>query len=341
MKLDAFCHILPQPYFERLMAAAPNGTARNLQKRVSAIPSLHDLDVRFRQMDEFEDYAQIISLASPPIEQLGNGSLPADLARLANDELAELCRTHPDRFPGFVAGMPLNDPEAATAELERAVKELGALGGQIFTNVNGAPLDDPRLEPLWAKAAELDKTLWMHPSRNADWPDYPGEERSKYEIWWTFGWPYETSVAMARLVFSGVLDRHPGLRILTHHGGAMVPFFSGRVGPGWDQLGTRTPEAERADVSTPLTGRPLDAFKRFYADTAVFGAPHALRCAVDFWGVDHVLFASDTPFDPERGTMFIRETIADVDGLDLSETERAAIYEGNARKVLGVPSSDR
>jgi aminocarboxymuconate-semialdehyde decarboxylase len=121
----------------------------------------------------------------------------------------------------------------------------------------------------------------------------------------------------------------------------MVPFFSGRVGPGWDQLGTRTPEAEREDVATTLSGRPLDAFKRFYADTAVFGAPHALRCAVEFWGVDHMLFASDTPFDPERGTMFIRETISDVDGLDLSEAEREAIYEGNARRVLGVPSSAR
>jgi uncharacterized protein len=136
-------------------------------------------------------------------------------------------------------------------------------------------------------------------------------------------------------VFSGLLTRHPALRIITHHAGGMLPFFSGRAGAGMDSFGERTPDAERELVESGLEGRPLDAFRRFYADTAVFGAPHALRCAYDFFGVEHILFASDMPFDPEQG-MFIRETIADVEARDISEADRARIYEGNARELLGV-----
>jgi aminocarboxymuconate-semialdehyde decarboxylase len=136
-------------------------------------------------------------------------------------------------------------------------------------------------------------------------------------------------------VFSGVLERHPALKVLIHHGGSMVPHFAGRVGPGWDQLGARTPEDQKADIEHyPLSKRPLDYFKMFYADTAMFGASHALRCVVDFFGADHVLFASDSPFDPEKGPGYIRATIADIESIGLSAAERQAIYEGNARRLL-------
>ena len=130
------------------------------------------------------------------------------------------------------------------------------------------------------------------------------------------------------------MSRYPGLKIVTHHAGGMVPFFSGRVGPGMDSFGARTPDDESELVESGLEGRPLDAFKLFYADTAVFGAPHALRCAYEFFGIDHMLFASDMPFDPVQGS-FIRNTISDVESLGLSDTDRERIYEGNAR-LLGV-----
>jgi uncharacterized protein len=283
-------------------------------------------------IEPFDDYAQIISLAAPPLEALGGPAESAGLARLANDEMAELVRTRPDTFAGFVAGLPMGDVDAALAEVDRAVHQLGALGAQIYTHVNGLPLDDPRFEPLYARMAELDRAIWVHPARNSSWPDYPTERKSKYELWWLFGWPYDTSAFMARLVFSGVLDRHPGLKVITHHAGGMVPFFSGRVGPGMD-----TPDEERELVESELDVRPIDAFHRFYADTAVFGAPHALRCAYEFFGAGHMLFASDMPFDPVQGT-FIRDTIADVEALEISGAERQRIYEGNARELLRVPS---
>jgi aminocarboxymuconate-semialdehyde decarboxylase len=332
--IDAFCHVLPRPYFERLQSIS-NERAANLLKRTAPIRTLWDLDERLRVIEPFGDYTQIISLAAPAIESLGEPAESVDLARLANDEMAELVRSRPDTFAGFVAGVPMNDVDAALEEIDRATGDLGALGIQIYTHVNGLPLDDPRFEPIFARMAELDRAIWVHPSRNSSWPDYPTESKSKFEVWWLFGWPYDTSVFMARLVFSGVMSRYPELKIVTHHGGGMVPFFSGRVGPGMDSFGARTPEEEAELVDSPLEGRPIEAFRGFYADTAVFGAPHALRCAYDFFGVDHMLFASDMPFDPVQG-QFIRDTIADVDALEIADAERERIYHGNAQHLLGV-----
>ncbi|MGH2821092.1 MAG: amidohydrolase family protein [Actinomycetota bacterium] len=338
MKIDAFCHILPRAYYDRVGAISDAGAAENLRKRISGIPSLADLDLRFRQLEEFgDDYRQVISLAAPPVEDLGPPATSRDLARLANEGLAELVQDHPDRFCGFVACVPMNDVDATIEEIDYAVKELGAVGSQICTHVNGHPLDEPRFEPFFQRMAELDRMIWVHPSRNADWPDYPTEQRSRYEIWWVFGWPYDTATFMARIVFAGVLERHPDLKLLIHHGGSMVPHFAGRVGPGWDQLGARTPEDRRDEVEHPeLSKRPLDYFKMFYADTALFGAQHAIRCCMDFFGVDRMLFASDSPFDPEKGPGYIRETIRNIDDLGLPEVDREKIYEGNARRLLPV-----
>jgi uncharacterized protein len=332
VKLDAFCHVLPKRYFDRLQQSSSERAA-NLVKRTGAIRSLWDVDERLRVIEPFDDYAQIISLAAPPLEALGEPAETAELARLANDELAELVRSRPDTFVGFVAGLPMNEVDAALAEIDRAVRDLGAIGVQIYTHVNGLPLDDPRFEPVFARMTQLDRPIWVHPARNSSWPDYPTERKSKFELWWLFGWPYDTSAFMARLVFSGVLTRHPALKVITHHGGGMVPFFSGRVGPGMDSFGARTPEDERELVDSGLDGRPIDAFRRFYADTAVFGAPHALRCAYEFFGAGHLLFASDMPFDPVQGS-FIRDTIADVEALDLSAADRERIYQGNMRDLL-------
>jgi uncharacterized protein len=337
VKLDAFCHVMPRPYFDRLSALTDTPAAANIRNRIEGIPSIVDLDVRFGQMDEFgADYRQIVSLPAPPPEDLGPPEVSREMAALANDELAALVAEHPDRFAGWVAAVPMNDPEGAVAEIERAVG-LGAAGAQVYTNVNGHPLDEERFEPFWARMAELDKVVWVHPSRSAAWPDYPVEEKSRYEIWWVFGWPYETAAFMSRIVFSGVLERYPDLKILTHHGGSMVPHFAGRVGPGWDQLGARTPPDRREEVDGPqLSKRPIDYFRMFYADTALFGAENGLRCAIEFFGVERILFASDSPFDPEKGPGYIRATIENIDALGLDPADRDAIYEGNARRVIGL-----
>ncbi|MFI6347576.1 amidohydrolase family protein [Streptomyces sp. NPDC050560] len=337
-KLDAFCHIMPAPYYRRFFELDSSRHAANLRKRVSHIPCLYDMDVRFRQMDEFgEEYRQIINIAAPPVEDLGSLAVSREMSRIGNDAMAALVAEHPDRFAGFMACVPMDDPEAAVAELDYAVGQLGALGAQIYTHVHSEPMDKPEFEPFWARAAELGKLLQVHPCRSSEWNDYPGEDRSKFEIWWTFGWEYDLSAFMARIVFSGVLERHPELKLLIHHGGSMVPHFSGRVGPGWDQLGARTPESQKADVTGyELSKRPVEYFRMMYADTAMFGAAHALRCCVDFYGTEHVLFGSDSPYDPERGPGYIRATIKNLQEIGLTTEEQEAIFHGNTERLLGL-----
>ena len=337
MKLDIFNHIFPRRFFDRMVEIAPK--AADMHKRVRAIPCIVDLDERFRIMDKFGDYQQVISLPSPPIEAFGPPPLSTELARLANDGMAELVAKYPQRFPAFVASLPMNDPQALLKEAERAVKKLGAAGVQVFSNVNYRPLTASETLPLFDLMARLDKPIWLHPARGADFPDYKGDKKSHYEIWWTFGWPYETSVAMAHIVFAGLFDKHPGLKIITHHMGAMIPYFEGRVGPGWDQLGTRTSDEDYSALLKSLKRRPLDYFRMFYADTAVFGARGATECGLKFFGPERVLFASDSPFDPEKGSAYIRWTIEIIDSLPISAAERHAIYEGNARRLIGLRST--
>ena len=236
------------------------------------------------------------------------------------------------RFPGFVASLPMNHPDAAEKELERAAG-LGARGVQLYSNVAGKPLDSEEFLPLFAELARRDLVIWLHPARGADFPDYPGEDRSKYEIWWTFGWPYETSAAMARLVFSGLFDRYPDLKIITHHMGAMIPYFEGRVGYGWDQMGLRSSDGDYAELRRSMPRRPVDYFKMFYADTALFGALAATQCGLAFFGASRVLFASDSPFEPAPG-LYVRETIRVIESLGLPAQDKKRIYFGNAERLL-------
>jgi aminocarboxymuconate-semialdehyde decarboxylase len=333
-KIDVFTHIFPKAYADRMAEVAPD--YKDAGKRVRGVPMLVDLDERFRVMDLFEEYQQVLSIATPPIEVFARPEDAVDLARRANDGMAGLVSRYPDRFPAFIASLPLNDPEASMRETHRAVTDLGARGVQLFTNICGKPLVAPEVLPLFDAMAAFDLPIWLHPYRGADIPDYTSEDTSLYEIWWTFGWPYETSVAMARIVFAGLFDRHPALKIITHHMGAMAPYFEGRVGPGWDQLGARTSDQDYTVVLKRLRKRPLDYFRMFYADTALFGAYEATVCGLRFFNADHVLFASDSPFDPEKGPMYIRETIGVIDRLPVTAEERAAIYCGNAVRLLNL-----
>jgi predicted TIM-barrel fold metal-dependent hydrolase len=330
-KLDVFTHIFPAPYHELVKRVAPD--YKDIGKRMRNVPMLFDLGERFRVMDRFEGYQQVLSIATPPLEVFAPRHA-IELARAANDGMAELVARHPDRFPAFVASLPLNDPDASLAEIRRAVGELGARGVQIFSNINGQPLDAPQFQPIFELMASYDLPLWLHPYRGPEMTDFAAEDRSMYEIWWTFGWPYDTSAAMARLVFSGLFDRFPGIKIITHHMGAMVPYFAGRVGPGWDQLGVRTSDHDYGAVLRRLKKRPIDYFRMFYADTALFGAYDATVCGLAFFGTGRVLFASDAPFDPERGPMYIRETIAILDRLPISTEDRERLYWRNAVELL-------
>jgi len=331
MKLDIYNHIFPVPFFRRMEEVMAD---KGPIKRWLNIPMLYDVDKRLGIMDTFGDYQQILTLSAPPIEAMAGPDVTPGLARLANDGMYELVQKYPDRFPAFVASLPMNNPAEAVKELDRAISELDARGIQIFSNVNGAPLDLPEYFPIFEKMAGYDLPIWLHPARGQTFPDYRTEQKSMYEIWFVLGWPYETTVAMARIVFSGIFDKFPDIKIITHHMGAMAPYFEGRLGPGWDQIGTRDADTDYAELRARMTMRPVDYFKKFYADTALFGAVAGTRCGLEFFGVDRCVFASDCPFDPEGGTMFIRETIKILDEIDVSAADREKLFLTNTRKLL-------
>jgi aminocarboxymuconate-semialdehyde decarboxylase len=245
--------------------------------------------------------------------------------------MAELCRKHPARFPSFAAALCMTDVEGSVAEARRAVKDLGARGVLLYTNVAGRPLDEPEFEPIFATMAKLDLPLWLHPVGTAAMPDYPAEKKSRFEMWWCFHWPYETSVAMVRMVFSGLFDRHPKLKIITHHLGGMIPYYDGRVGPGLEVLGQRTSDEDYSKILPSLKRPHMDYLHDFYADTAMFGGGvPATRCGYEFFGADHVVFATDTPLGP------IAPTIKTVEGLCLSAEDRRKVFSGNAERLLNM-----
>ncbi|MBV8420351.1 MAG: amidohydrolase family protein, partial [Hyphomicrobiales bacterium] len=199
MRIDAYTHFFPKKFFDKMQDVA--GDYKDMGKRVRSLPALFDLEHRKKIVDGHKDYQQILSYPQPPVENFAKTAAQIDeLIRLINDGFAELCAKERDHFPGWVAQISLDAPDAGVREAERAIKELGALGVQIYTNVAGKPLDRPQYLPFWKKMNELGKPIWLHPARGANMPDYIDEKKSLYEIWWTFGWSYETATAMARLV---------------------------------------------------------------------------------------------------------------------------------------------
>src|SRR5262245_37589205 len=155
---------MPKAYLDRLVKLAPDHIA------VTAFPRLKplvDVDARLRLLDQFGDLAQVICLANPPLELVASPAQTPELARVHNDAMAEVCRGHPDRFPAFIASLPMNNVEACLDEIDRAVNELGARGIQVFTNVAGKPLSAPEYRPLFQKMVAHDLPVWIHPMRGA------------------------------------------------------------------------------------------------------------------------------------------------------------------------------
>ncbi len=336
MVIDIFTHVYPRPVLDRLNEVAPDLGA--MAKFVDSTPQLHDMEARFRVMDKFGDYRQVISLGSPPIETLTGPAHGGEVARIANDAMAELVARHPDRFPGFAASLAMDDMTGAMAELHRAMDELGAAGVQIFTEIDGRPIDDPEFEPVFAAMAAYGRPIWMHPARSAQMSDFPAESEARFDVWQILGWPYMTSVAMMRLVLTGLFDRHPGIEIVTHHLGGIIPYHAERLAVSMQRVERQRERLEDGDSAgggNYMRRPPIDQIKMFYGDTAMSGAVAPLRCGLDFFGLNNVVFASDAPFGS------IRKELDAVDRLDLAADSRHRILAGNAERLLRRPPAAR
>jgi len=331
MIIDVFNHFMPKQYLDRLGRLIPDHVATTMFPRLK---TLVDVDARLRLLDAFDGLQQVLSLANPPLELVGGPNVTPDLARLANDSLAEVCQRHSDRFPAFIAALPMNNLDAAIREIDRVVNDLGARGVQVFTNVAGRPLSAPEFRIVFERMAGHDLPIWLHPMRGPNFPDYTSERQSEDEIWFSFGWPYETTACVTRLIYSGLFDELPKLKIITHHMGGMIPYFPVKINLGFRQIfcGTRerNPVAEERGLKRP----PMDYFKMLYADTAIGGEEAPTRCGHAFFGTEKCLFATDAPFDAEQGRGLIADTIRGVEALALPKDELDRIWAGNARELL-------
>ena len=335
MKIDMFAHIIPPEYKEALFKHANHGFYSNRWDQViNQTPALFDIDNRLRIIDKYEGLRQVLTMASPAVEEVADPGKAAYLAKLANDEMAEIVAKYPDRFAAAIACLPMNNLEAALEETDRAIKELDFKGIQMFTPVAGKPLDSPEFLPVYEKMSEYDLPVWIHPARRRDIPDYPAEDHSKYYIYQMFGWPYETTVAMVRLVFSGVMDKFPAIKFITHHCGAMIPYFSERIVIGQDYAELHLKAKWKRALSKP----PIDYFRMFYGDTALNGSTAGLMCGYAFLGAEHIVFATDFPYDDENGDRFTREVIRSVELMDIPDGHREMIFNKNAKRLLHINS---
>jgi aminocarboxymuconate-semialdehyde decarboxylase len=330
MKIDIFNHFMPKAHLERLAELIPGNPVLAAFPRLK---TLWDVDARLQLMDEFGDVQHVLSLANPPLELVAPPNRSPEIARAANDALAELCGRHPDRFPAFVASVPTNNVDEALTEIDRAIGKLGARGIQLFTNVAGKPLSAPEFRPLFARMVEHDLPVWVHPMRGAQFSDYASEQASQNEIWFSFGWPYETTACMTRLIYSGIFDELPTLKIISHHMGGMIPYFEGKINLGFRQIFFGAPAKNPVAEEAGLKKRPVEYYKMLYADTAL-GEVAPTRCGHAFFGTGHCLFATDAPFDSEQGRGLMRNTIRAVEALEISQAERERIFAGNARTLL-------
>lgn len=341
--IDIFCHIFPAGFMQELAKRCPHlsfkqsgtGSALNIFNDKSGywvayyIPdSVFDTpEKRLEDMDRYGVDVQVLSASLPGAEPSSLSAAPEDLVKIAkflNDTIAGVVNKYPDRFVG-VAEIPVTSEESALEEFDRAVNDLGMKAVQLYTQMGGVPIDSERFYPLFERAVKFDVPILLHPSNPP-----PAQSRNyelDYSLMLLFGWPYETTLALSRLVLSGVLDKFPRLKIVSHHMGGMIAYFGGRL-----QIYENLAAMRGVKYPKPL----LEYFKAFYADTVLGGHLPAAKCGYEVFGPDHIVFATDYPFGPEIGKAFIRQAINVVKGLNISVDEQEKIFYKNAKNILNI-----
>ena len=285
-----------------------------------AVPGQRDLNVREKMLNDLGIDMQVLTMTTPGTH-VETPATAARLASLVNDEFAEGIAAHPGRFTAL-ATLPLNDPAASVKELERAMRQLGLRGAMLFGNVNGVALADQRFWPLYELANDLNAVLYIHPT-------HPLGVEAMTDFWLMplVGFLFDTTLAAAKLVFTGVPEKFPRIKwALTHLGGA-IPYLAERL-----DRGHRAFKECRVNIQRP----PSEYLKKFYFDTVNFNTD-ALKMAIAFAGADHLLAGSD--YAHQIGSP--RLMLESIRTLDISEDDQAAILGGNAARLLGLSRSAR
>jgi aminocarboxymuconate-semialdehyde decarboxylase len=327
--VDIHCHVhtpeadaLVKPAFNPAsepMAVFANDATRtvNREQTQNAWSMLTSVETRLADMDKMGIDIQALSPAPFQYFYSVEPELGLASARLVNENIANIVGQHPDRFVGL-GTVPLQDPALAVAELERMVKQLGMRGVEICSNVAGAELSEARFRPFFAKAEELDVVVFMHPGGFTH-----GQRLSDHYFINVIGNPLDSTVAVSHLIFGGVLDAYPKLKLVVAHGGGFLPAYSGRMDHA---------HGARSDCRREIPKKKPTAYlKKLYFDTIVF-TDHQLEYLVEQWGSDHVVLGTDYPYD-----MGMYDPVAFVDGArKLSRDDRAKIVGGNAARLLKI-----
>ena len=328
--VDLHCHAL-NPGVEALVADQPQKQAEpefmlktlgaasaehnNAHMLPVAGPRLVNLALRLADMDAMGVDLQVVSPSPTQYYYWAEAELAEQIVRISNEGIAALCDAHPERLTGL-GTLALQHPGLAVEQLDHAVRTLGLHGVEISTAVNGLDLDHPSLNAFWARADSLNAVVFIHPLGTS-----LGERLNRYYLQNIVGQPLETTVALSSLIFSGVLDRHPGVKIVAAHGGGYLPAYAGRSDHGY---------AVRPEAGAPGQ-RPSEYLKRIWFDSLVYG-PQALRQLLDTVGVRQVVVGTDYPFD--MGHYDVHGLIEAVPGL--TDAERALLLGGNASRLLGL-----
>ncbi len=338
MVIDFQSHVFPREYIEEIKRADGNVILeppdpdsgmtyfydKKLRCRINtAIFQGQDPDRRVVHMDKLGIDVQVISIPAPGADRFE----PQDavkLAQTANDTIAALCRKYPKRLVGL-ATLPTSSIKASLDELERSVKELGLKGFGCYTNLNGRALDSEDLFPIYEKVADLKIPVYIHPTAPLA-TEAVGLDIMPVLI---YGWAFDSTVAMTRLVYGRVLERFPEIDFVVADGGGVLSFFCQRA---TNIYSGRTEEIRR---KYGLKENPLDSLKRFYVDTA--DHPSAtLRCVLDFFGPDRLVFATNYPYGPEEGCLFVRNSLKAINELNLKNKEKDKILGSNAVRILDL-----
>lgn len=327
--VDVHCHVLT-PDVERLVSGCPEKQAEaaaqlrmygnesveyNRTLFASLMPQLTDIKERLRRMDAMGVDIQVISPSPNQYYYWADVDLAKQIVTTQNEHIASVCAAHPDRLRGL-GNVALQHPELSIQQLADCVGQFGLCGVEISSAVNGLELSDMRFERFWAKAEELGCLVFIHPLGTS-----LGERVNRHYLGNIIGQPIETTIALSHLIFGGVLDRYPGLKICAAHGGGYLPSYVGRSDHGF----AVRPEARK------IQHKPSDYLKRIYFDSLVY-APEGLRHLIEEVGVTQVMLGTDYPFD--MGAYEPEKLIAGVPGL--TEEDRERILGGNAARLLGL-----
>ncbi|MFT7003847.1 MAG: putative TIM-barrel fold metal-dependent hydrolase [Sulfurimonas sp.] len=362
-RVDSYAHFSSEKVLDFLEDAVRNPKVAGLppikgfkhvyRSLFGGVPTIIDPVKRIALMEK-QGIDMTIIVPTPWIETIPAPYITKEVslgaAQLMNNEMSALVKKYPKHFRA-VAVLPTLDKDQMIGEFRRAVKELGMVGG---TYMCGYSLKRPDHEDyfspkadendnLYAEADRLGVPLWLHPGTSPTKAEYADEENlpfpapqkmvSKYQTFQAFTWLSDSTNAMGRIVFAGVFEKHPKLKIVIHHAGALVPLYKERATNGWNffeqNIGFRYSEK----ISKPYA----EHYKNFYIDTATQGhTPELLKTAIEFFGVDKTLFGSDAPMDAESGAIFMGGARSSLEAINLPVEDVRKIYSGNISKLIGL-----